>query len=88
MTPPTLVRVTESDCDAGLVGRADRCAVALAAARACGGPVVAGADWIYWVTPGGVLRCPTPPEARAAILAGDAGEPIGPCEFVLSGWRR
>lgn len=88
MMPPVRVRVADSDVETSLVGRADRCAVALAATRACGDPVVVGADWIYRLSADGAWRCPTPPEARAAIRAGDAGEAVEPCGFVLSGWRR
>lgn len=88
MLPPVIVRIAESDAEAGLPRRADACPAALAASRACGDPVVVGGRFTYRMTAGGTWRCRTPPEMAAAVRAADAGEWVGPAEFVLGGWER
>lgn len=83
MTVPVLVRVTESDIERGQMRSASECPVALAASRALGCPVVAGASFLHVQRPEGTSKMLTPTEAALAILRWDQGEYIEPFDFVV-----
>jgi hypothetical protein len=76
------IEVTAEDIARGQKFYCSNCPVALAASRALGHPVVAGANVMY-VRVGGYPTLELPPVAKSFIEDFDSGENVSPFSFTL-----